>query len=248
MLVRRTLNPTFLNTVANHPQVRPMVGGEGPLDLSALIADPANIALEAEHGGWVLARHEPGIYELHTLFTPAGRGRACRQAARAMLAYVFTATDAREIVTRVPAHNRGAAFAAALFGFEERFSRENAFRTSAGETVSVSYQALSLDRWIAGSPDVLGQGHWFHAKLEGAKAGSALPTHADDPAHDRAVGAAILMIRAGNPRKGVWAYNRWARLAGYAPIALITENPLVIDVRDAVIEVRDGAMEVLLCR
>jgi len=247
-LVRRTLDPTFLNTVANHPDVRPWIGGGGPLDLSEIISRPENIALQTPHGGWVLHRHEPGIYELHTLFLKSGRGRGYFQAAAEALAYVFAASDAREIVTRVPVSNRGAAMAAARCGFQERFARKDAFKMAGGALVDVSYQALTLDRWTALSDEVLGPGHWFHAELDGALAGANLPEHPDDPAHDRAVGASVLMIRAGNARKGVWAYNRWARLAGYEPIELLNDAPPIIHVGvGVVIEVRDGTMEVIRC-
>jgi hypothetical protein len=249
-VVRRTLDARPFNAVANHPDVRPWIGGEGPLDLAALVGDPANFALEAEHGGWILARHEPGIYELHTLFLPEGRGRTCLAAWREAERFMFAATDAREIVTRIPAHNAAAAFAARLCGFKERFARRAAFRTAAGELVDVSFQALTLDDWTFRDPAARHAGRVFHAQLEAAKAraDSALETHAEDEAHDRAVGAACLMIGAGNPKKGVWAYNRWARLAGYATIALLNDSPITIDVRDAVVGVKDGAMEVLTCR
>jgi hypothetical protein len=195
-------------------------------------------------------RHEPGTYELHTLFQPEGRGRACLRAWREAERFMFAATDAREIVTRVPAHNEIAAFAARLCGFRERFRRKDAFRTAASELVEVSYQGRTLDDWWPRDPEALAAGQVFHAQLEAAKAraDSALARHDEDEAHDRAVGAACLMIAASNPRKGVWAYNRWAALAGYQTIVLLNEAPIVVDVRDAIVGVKNGAMEVLSCR
>jgi hypothetical protein len=249
-VIRRTLDARRLNAVANHPDVRPWIGGTGELDLTAIVADPANFALEAEHGGWVFVRHEAGTYELHTLFLPQGRGRACLRAWREAERFMFAATDAREIVTRVPANNAGAAFAARLCGFVERFTRAGAFRAPDGELVGVSYQARSIDAWWPTDAQALELGRVFHAQIETAKAraDSALDVHDDDEAHDRAVGAACLMILSHNPRKGVWAYNRWARLAGYQAIALVAETPLLIDVRDAIVGVKDGNMEVIQCR
>jgi hypothetical protein len=249
-LIKRTLDPRWLNAIANHPEVRPWIGGAGELDLSSLISDPGNFALGARGGGWVFVRHEPGTYELHTLFLPEARGWACRDAWLVAERFMFTATDAREIVTRVPAHNRAAALAATLCGFQERFAREGAFHTHEGELVAVSYQARTFDAWWTADPVAHKAGRVFHEQLEKAKAKafSGLPEHADDEAHDRAVGAACLMVAAGNPRKGVWAYNRWARLAGYQPIVLLSENPIAIDVRDAIVGVKNGSMEVLRCR
>lgn len=248
--MKRTLDAAFLNTVANHPDVRRWLGGFGVLDLSEIIANPANIALQCEHGGWVLVKQDAGTYDLHTLFMKSGRGRYYFEASGHCLDYLFTASDAREIVTRVPSLNRGAGFAADRCGFVERFARKNAWTGATGETCDVSYRALEIDHWVAMSAAVLPQGQWFHAEIEAAKVAfnSDLPDHPEDPSHDRAAGAAVMMIRAGNVRKGVWFYNRWARLAGYPPITLVSEFPVVIDIGAGVIvEVRHATMEVLQC-
>jgi hypothetical protein len=215
-----------------------------------VVANPANHALEGAHGGWIFVRHGPEIYELHTLIAPAGRGRAAAEEWKQAARYIFTATDAREIVTRVPAHNRGAAVAARICEFRERFWRSDAFCTHTGELVGVSYQALTIDDWWPGDEEAHKAGQVFHAQIETAKAlaDSALPDHPEDPIHDQAAGAACLIIAAGNPRKGVWFYNRWAALAGYPPIGLISETPLVIDTGAGVfVQVNQGKMEVIQC-
>lgn len=249
-LVRRTLDATFLNEVFNDPDVRPWVGGEGVIDVTTVVSNPANIALITEHGGWVLAKHETGIYELHTAFLKEGRGRFYVAATLEALRYVFTATDAVEIVTRVPEINRAAAMAARCAGFKERFMRSDAWALPEGKVCDISFQGLHLDAWTAQSPDVLAEGHWFHETLEAAKtrSGSPLAAHRDDGAHDRAVGASVLMMKTGNAAKAVWSYNRWARLAGYQPIELLGSNPVIVDVGDAVVEVMGADMQVLKCR
>ena len=249
-MIRRTLEARFLNEVANHPDVREGLGGAGPLDLTAIVSDPSNVALETEHGGWVLVRHEPGVYELHTLFLKEGRGLAHFTAGSEGLAYMFAATDAREIVTRVPDFNCAAKMSSRAFHFRERFRRENAWTDARGETCGISYRVLDIDTWCAHSAPALRAGEWFHEKIEAAKVAfsSSLPDHPEDKAHDRAAGAAVLMIKAGNLGKGVWFYNRWARLAGYAPITVLSQTPAIIDVGVGVIvEVREGGMEVIKC-
>jgi hypothetical protein len=254
-MLKRTLDAAHLNAVANHPAVRPWIGGEGPLDLTAVIADPRNIALEGEPGGWVFARHEPGTYEVHTLWRPEGRGSGQLRAFREALRYLFTATDAREIVTRIPVDNEGAMYGASLSGFRQRFRRERAFRQSrgeggAGEPVDVSYQALTIDDWAARDAEALNAGEVFHAQLQAAKArgDGAWPEHPEDLAHDRAAGAACLIIAAGNLGKGIWFYNRWAALAGYPPIRLVAEAPPLIDVgMGVIVTVNRGEMEVVKC-
>lgn len=232
-MIRRTLDPAFLNTVANHPDVRPWLQGEGPLDLSSVIGNPANIALQAAQGGWVLQNLSPGVYEVHSMFLPEGRGSAVKKALAAALDYVFSATDCRQIVTRLPAGNVRAAALGKIAGFRPWFGDRH---------------RIEIEDWAQASRACREAGEWFHEQLEAAKLahGSALDVHADDPGHDRAVGAAVLMCRAGNPAKAVWHYNAWAAAAGYAPITLISVNPMVIDVVDAVLE--GPNMEVLLCR
>lgn len=243
-MIQRTMDATFLNEVSNHPEVRPWLGGDGVLDLGALADNPDNVLLETDGGGWVLHPLLPGVYELHTMFLPEGRGRSYFAAAREALRWMFSATDALEIVTKCPDDNGPARMAASIAGFRERFHRDDAWKPGVG----VSYQVFSIDDWFVRDKECLAAGRAFHDTLEAAKtaAGSTLPTHPDDEAHDRAVGAAVLMIRGGNMSKAVAFYNRWAIFAGYATIEAL--SPSLVDVRDAIVEVRGDAMGVLKCR
>lgn len=248
-MITRTMDATFLNEVANNPEVRPFLGGGlEPLDLTAKVQDPNNIALLGDDGGWLLQGMMPGVYELHTLFLPAGRGRAYFARAKEALRYVFTATDALEILTKCPDDNAGARMAASLVGFRERFRREGVWNVGQPDECGVSFQALTMDDWLARDPEIARAGEAFHEALEVAKreAGSENLPHPHDEAHDRVVGAAFLMAQAGFVEKAVGIYGRWARFAGYAPIMALAPN--VLDVRDAIVELKDHRMEVLLVR
>lgn len=248
--LRRTFDPKRFNEIANHGDVRPWLGGgDGPLDLSALVGNPANVALMGEHGGFIGHKIDQGLYEVHSLFLPEGRGENALECMREGARFMFCATDCAELITKCPDENRGALGLARSAGFQEMFRREQAWRHGGG-LVGCSYQNLTLNRWRGRDPKIEGVGHWFHEKLTAAKRaqGSDLPVHDDDPAHDRAVGASVLMVLAGNPRKAVWSYNRWAMFAGYAPIELVSEAPVVLDVVDAVVTPNGFDMEVLLCR
>lgn len=250
--LRRTLDAETLNAAGNHPEVFPHLGltGEpGDLDVSGLVANPANVAMANEHGGFIGENLGNGTYEVHSLFTPEGRIGLARATAQG-LRYLFTATDCMKVVTKVPACNRPAAALARVSGFVPVFDRADAWGAPDGVRCAVSYQAITFDQWKARDPELEAEGHRFHDALETTKAaaGSELSTHPDDPAHDRAVGAAALMIRAGNVAKAVVLYNEWARFAGYAPITLLSLTPPIIDVLDAVVTARDGEMEILSCR
>ena len=236
--IRRTIDAAFLNGVANHPEVRPWLWGEGEIDLAPLLTNLSNIALVSRGGGFFLNQISPGEYEVHSLFLPEARAGTV-EAMRAGMAYMFTRTGCHRLVTKVPDDNKSALGLSRVGGFKPMFRRG-----------PVSYLGISIDDWAQGCPELEAEGEWFHARLEAAKSegGSALPQHDHDSAHERAVGAAVLMLRAGLIGKALAFYNRWAAFAGYQQISIITEAPTVLDVGDAVIELRDGDMEVLTCR
>lgn len=243
-MIRRTMDAVFLNDLANDPCVRPWLGGEGELDLAPMITDLRNVAIRTDHGAWVFHNLGAGTYEVHTMFRPAGRGKALLAAAKDALTYLFSTTDAVDIVTKCPDDNEPARLASAQIGFKERFRRDNAW----SDGVGISYRGLSIVDWAFGSSDCLTAGRDFHDKIAAAKvaAGTEDTIHAADEAHDRMAGAASLLVLAGNTEKGVSFYNHWAIFAGYAAVEAISRT--IIDIRDAVVEVRAGKMEVVLCR
>jgi len=237
------------NRIANDPEVRPWLGGSGPLDFSALVANLANVLLMNEEGGVFFENLEPGLYEAHTLFLPEGRGEKAVHAVRDALRWMFTKTDAVEIVTKVPEGNKGALGLVRAIHGEKRFHRDNAIlidRKPAG----VDYYALPIMSWAGKAEGIAASGQWFHEKLEAAKSATegAAPLHDDDEAHDRYVGATVEMIGSGQLAKGINFYNRWAKVSGYGPVSVIALNPIVIDIGDAILAVRGDDFDVLLCR
>lgn len=228
----RTLDPAYLNEVANHPQVRPWLKGEGTADLTPLISDPVNIALRYEGGGWLLRNLGACVYEVHSMFVPEVRGAKVKANLVDALEYVFLQTDAVKLVTQLPEGNLAARALARIAGFRQWF----------GE-----YHVLHIEDWIQASYTCKQAGQQFHEKLEAAKreSGSDLVIHEDDDAHDHAVGAAFLMCSMGNAAKGVWHYNQWAAVSGYAQVTLLSVSPLMVDIVDAVF---GKDMEVLVCR
>lgn len=244
-MIRQTLDPAFLNRVANDASVRPMIaGGDHELELAPLVSNPANLCLVTEHGGWIFQRLEMGTYEVHSLFLPPGRGRNFRDAARLAMRWLFTRTDCIDLLTKCPDDNGAARMAAALMGFKERFRREGVWHTGAG----ISYQGISIEGWAIRDPAARDAGLAFHLALEKMKdeTGSDMPVHEVDAAHDHFAGAAWLIAEAGNVAKAVAFYNRWAIFAGYGTIAAV--GPGMVDIGDAVIAIKNGGTEVLLCR
>jgi hypothetical protein len=241
-MIARTMDAAFLNEVANHPEVRPWLGGEeGPLNLTPVVENPSNIALVTEGGGFVLVALMPGVYELHTLFLPTARGAPFFAAASEMFRFMFAETDCLEILTKCPDDNGPARIAAGRVGFRERFRRDDAWAPGVG----VSYRVFSVDDFFIRDAECLKIGRWFHEELEGAKASAHITSfsHPDDETHDRAVGAAILMVRAGHPAKGIGFFNRWAIFAGYRQVQALGCG--VYNIGDALIELRGESMRVV---
>jgi hypothetical protein len=249
-LLKRTMDAAFLNTVANHPDVRPALGGMGDLDQSPLLANPENVALEGEHGGFVAVKLAPGLYECHSMFLPEGRGAAAQAAMAEGLRYLFAQTDCGQVVTKCPENNGAAKGAARAMGFSPMFKLEKAWPVEDGEPVGIEVVTLTMHKWVSRDAEVEATGKWFHQRLEELTeaAGKPIPEHFEDPAHNRAVGAACLMFQAGNPGKAQAFYNLWARIAGYPQIRIMSFNPVIVDMDQVVVSVNGDDMEVLLCR
>jgi len=64
-----------LNWLANHPEIRPDIGGDGKsfLDLAQHLNE-WNWFVDGEHGGVFCQWTAPETYEIHTFFLPSGRG------------------------------------------------------------------------------------------------------------------------------------------------------------------------------
>jgi len=141
MSLTRTLDATFLNGVANHPEVRPWLGtdGESFADLGVLLALPGAFALQNEHGGFVFTpTNEEGGYEFHTQFLPEGRGRKALAASLEAERMMFENFGARVLHTYVP-HDNAAAFGLVrIAGF-----------TRTHEDEANSYWALTRADWQA---------------------------------------------------------------------------------------------------
>lgn len=243
MMLQRQHDAAHINEIVNDPSVYPWVSGRhtGPLDVSPLIADGRNVALFGEHGGVIFVAHQPGLYEAHTQVLPAGRGRWTFDTVNAALHWMFTRSDAIEIMTRCPHGNLGAkALARAIHG-ELEFTNPRGW-TKDGNAIPADIYSLDIQRWMKTAPGLPERGRWFHDRLEAEYAGlgKAPDLHADDETHDRYVGAAVDMMLGGQPHKGVVFYNRWAVMADYATVGIVTETPLVIDIRDALLCVRDN--------
>ncbi len=236
-----------LNAIVNHPDVHPWVAGNAEaLDFTEAIASEDVICLLAKHGGVMFHRHQPGLFEAHTQVLPAGRGAWGLDCVEACLNFMFSRTDAMEIMTRCPKGNLPAKALARAIGGTHEFTNPNGWIKD-GIPVSADIYKLSVTDWMRRAPGLQERGHWFHERLEEELKAfeHPAPQHADDATHDRYVGAACEMFFGGQPEKACVLYNRWACMAGYLPIEVMSTDPLAVDIRSALLVMRDGDFKVV---
>ena len=234
-MIQRTLKADFLNSVANHPEVRPWLGGKGDVDWQSFLDDTGNVGLVCEDGGFVFCKLADGLYEVHSQFLP---GASAIQSLRDALAWMFTHTDAAEIGTRVAADNPAARGLALGVKAKRDFSLVTDPKTGG----QVTFFSMTLANWALEDPRCVAEGIAFHDLLKSA---GKHDDHPEDGAHDAAVGATILMCKGGQPAKAIWFYNRWAALTGYGQIRAVNADPLIIDIGGSTIALIDGQLEVI---
>ena len=250
--LRRSFDAGDINPILNDPAVFPSIAVPGieVFDIAPILADPRNVLLMMEGGGIVFIWQEPGVYEVHTNFLPSHRGRHALRASSEAYRWMFVHTDCMELQTRVPAFNKAADWFCGMVGATKQFERKAVWPTADG-LVDMAFWTMSYADWVRKCPDLIDSGRAFHMKLEAEfhRHGRTEPRHAEEDCHDRYVGACAEMIYAGQPEKAVILYNRWARFAGYGMIALVSKEPLVIDIGDAVLQVIEGhTFKAVLCR
>jgi hypothetical protein len=224
-MIKRTYNAEFINSVINHPSVIKGTEFKELADVSAIASDLRNHVLVNEFGGFLVIKKMEGIYECHTQFLPEGRGQLAVEAVQEAMRYMFLETDCIRIITKVNVNNKAVRLFASQF-FKKR-----------GTNGTHDYYSLDIDTWIEKDDCCRIKGRLFHAQIE-----DSLDV---DPLLNAFVGAAILMAQHQNVYKGQLAHNRWAVMAGYEPIIILSETPLIIRKGKHVISLQNN--EVTLC-
>lgn len=257
-MIRRSFDASEINPILNDPSVFEAIKlpgmKPGDIDASAIVANPLNVLLMAEGGGIIFGQEEPGIYDVHTSFVKPARkagsaGPHIRNACLAAYRWMFTHTDCMMLLTKAPAFNRAVITFAPLLGWKFEFERKAVWPTETGP-VDMSYFSLSYENWARSAVELPEVGRAFHQRLdeEFARHKALHDNHPDEECHDRHVGVCAETIYGGQPEKAVVLYNRWARFAGYGPIALVSRSPLLIDIGTALLMVEGDNFKVIQCR
>lgn len=231
-----------LNLIVNHPDIHPWVRGltTGELDVSSVVAQDGTVCLLAEHGGVLFQRLQSGLYEAHSQCLPEGRGAWMVRCTAACLHWLFTHTDACEVVSKCPEGNLAAKGLARAVHLVYQFTNPQGWIAD-DKPIPADVYGLTIQRWMRSAPGLVERGQQFHRRLESefARHGVAERPHPNDVNHDRYVGMACEMIFAGQPQKAVMFYNRFATMAGYAPIEMVSLEPMAFDIGNAVVIVHD---------
>lgn len=227
-----------LHELLSDEKIRPfaLIGHEGTVDLSGFLLDLRNIAILCEdpsgapQGALLFHWQEPGVYEVHTMAREAARGRPYMAAVSEAIWTIFLCSDCMELYTRVPEGNLAALGLVRWVRGRREFS-----------SLGSEFYALRWSDWLwgTGRSALIGRGKWFHERLEAqfAEQKREHAAHEDSLDHDAMVGATVELILNGIVQKGLILYNRWAKLAGYATCAVVVQNPLVLNIGDALVQV-----------
>jgi Protein of unknown function (DUF2824) len=250
-MIRRTFDPAEVNAIVNDPEVfkQLKLPGIESVDLSSTIFDLRNVVLMVNGGCIVFSQLEPGIYEVHTNFLADYRGSNAIRQSLAAYRWMFTRTDCMVLHTKVPAFNKAAEVFCRLVGATKEFDRTSLWPTENG-LVDMSFWTLRYDDWVRKTPSLKKSGREFHERFdrERLRHGITEENHPDEDCHDLYVGVCAETFYGGQPEKAVILYNQWARFSGYAPISLISLNPIVIDIASAALLVEDGTFTVIKCQ
>lgn len=131
MPIIRDTTGELAEPIVNHPEVRPWVLSLGVgnhdrvIDLGRVAADPRFWILigEGQLGCFIGIQLVDGVYEFHAAVLPEGRGAWVTTFADSAIHYMFTATDAVEIMTRVPQGYPSSLALVKSLGFSWRWNR-----------------------------------------------------------------------------------------------------------------------------
>jgi len=78
VILHRSFDAERVNEIVNHPEVRPLAGGDGKswIDMTRVVTDQQCYTLLGPHGGFCFTWTAPQTYEVHAFILPAGRGKA----------------------------------------------------------------------------------------------------------------------------------------------------------------------------
>lgn len=240
MKIERHRDARRLNQIVNDPAVYPMVNGahEGPIDLSGIVERDDVLLLVGEQGALVFTALSLGLWDCHSQCLPEGRGSWMLEFTQLALQWLFTRTDALELLTRCPEGNVAASALARRVGMRPDFPLPRGWVRDGKEIPATAY-SMTVQDWIRTAPELEERGAWVRARLAHEMKRDR-SRELDDPGYERHLGAAFEMIFGGQAEKGCVFFDRFAFLAGHDLLRVVEHDPLTIDVGGALLVINEG--------
>ncbi len=114
-MIARCFDAAMINEIVNNPTVRPTCGGDitQPLDLTDALRNEKNLFFIGEYGGFIFMWSAPGVYEIHAMVLPEGRGSWAER----RLSGLIATTKARLFWARIDPTHRHVRMLAYRCGF-----------------------------------------------------------------------------------------------------------------------------------
>lgn len=237
MKIELTRDHELVNRILNEPEILAAVCPDGVTALDAAALEGENRVFvkvtdkEEVLGLWVVQRHLPGVYEIHTCLLPTCRGVKAVIAGRRGVEWLFLQTDAERVFSLCPASNQASLMYAGAVGFRVACKRLELW-VKGGQPEGATVVEWTVQEWAyasAGRFEALG--HKLHEEVFAPR----WQHEGDDPLHEGMVGLAMEMA-AFQPVKAERVYNTWAVAAGYAPVRFLglqRDGGQLVDLREA---------------
>jgi len=117
------------------------------------------------------------------------------------------------------------------------------------ELIPADIYSFKVQEWMRDAPGLEEVGKGFNLKLEEEYKGlGAIFPVLEDAVRARYTGAMVEMLNGGQPYKAVVLYNRWAKVAGYPEVSVVSTPPTLLDINEALLLFKDNDFRVVSCR
>lgn len=109
---------SLISAIVNHPTIRPTIEqGDHRVDVTDFVMNTDNVVYACEHGVALFKGVEPGVFEGHVAFLPAGRGAIALREGKDALDRLFADHGAQRVSAAVPLQLPGARYLCRRLGF-----------------------------------------------------------------------------------------------------------------------------------
>jgi hypothetical protein len=116
------------------------------------------------------------------------------------------------------------------------------------ELIPADMYSFKIQDWLRDAPGLEEAGKDFYKKLEEEYKGLGAVCPKLEDVRARYIGAMAEMTKGGQPYKAAVLYNRWAKVAGYPEVSVVSTTPTLLDTNEALLLFKDNDFRVVSCR